>query len=264
MSILPVTNKEKLYSLFSRDYSLFGYHIGDLDDFFFNNCKWYGYFEEKILKEIILLFLQFETPSLLLFGFSMRISEMVDNLNQLFPKKFFCHYLKDYESSLKKYFNLKPLGTHWKMNLVNQNIHNDTNRSNIKILTQDNKNMVKNFYDENYPNNYYDSYMLNTEKYVGYFIENNLVAIAGVHVYSPFYKVAVLGNIVTSKKFRNKGLAKITVKNLLAILSQDVKNISLNVQSTNLPAIKLYQSLGFKKTHEYEEGYFYRDELKTT
>ena len=258
MSIGQIVDKNELYSLFIKDPTLYGYHIGDLDDFFFNKCKWYGYFEKNDLKEVILLFLQFKTPTLLLFGFSMKISEMIANLTKNFPDSFFCHYLKEYEPALKKKFNLKPLGTHWKMKLTNHNIPYVSNDDNIKILNPKYEKVIREFYDENYHDSYYDSYMLKTGKYLGYFIENYLVTIAGVHVYSPIYKVAVLGNIATSKKFRRKGFAKTTIKNLLAHLLNEVTDISLNVQDDNLSAIKLYQSLGFKKTHEYEEGFFFR------
>ena len=44
--------------------------------------------------------------------------------------------------------------------------------------------------------------MLKTDKYFGYFINDNLVGIAELHVYSGKYKVSALGNIATLPDYR--------------------------------------------------------------
>ena len=50
--------------------------------------------------------------------------------------------------------------------------------------------------------------MLETGKYFGIRREGILVSVAGIHVYSPEYDVAALGNITTHPDFRGQGLGR--------------------------------------------------------
>ena len=74
-----------------------------------------------------------------------------------------------------------------------------------------------------------------------------------VHVYSPTYRIAALGNITTDPQFRGRGYARIVAGSLCRHLLQSVEHVGLNVKSDNLPAIRCYQSLGFENCAEYEE-----------
>ena len=49
-------------------------------------------------------------------------------------------------------------------------------------------------YQISYPENAFDPKMLQTGQYVGYWKNNQLLCVGGVHVYSPTYGVAALGN----------------------------------------------------------------------
>ena len=77
-----------------------------------------------------------------------------------------------------------------------------------------------------------------------------------MHVYLKKYKIAVLGNTATSEKCRNKGLASRVTVALVNELAGEGLLVALNVKSDNEAAIKCYTSLGFEKTHEYEESLF--------
>ena len=92
-------------------------------------------------------------------------------------------------------------------------------------------------------------------KYFGYFNEESgkLAGISGIHVYSPVYKVAVLGNITTNPEFRGRSICRKTTTALCKDLFESVDIIGLNVSKENYAAIKSYENIGFKITGEYEE-----------
>jgi ribosomal protein S18 acetylase RimI-like enzyme len=259
MKIKQIQDKNELFSFFSQDYSLYGYHIGDLDDFYFKNCAWYGLYSNNHLIDVILQYSALQTPSLLIFGQPNNIELMIDELVPKLPKEFFCHYFKDYESKLMESYNRKYLGRHIKMKQIRKNKITVINQNNIRSLTINDEKMIKDFYNVHYPGNYFDSRMLETRRYFGYFINDDLISIAGIHVYSPIYNVAVLGNIATNKNYRNKGYASLLINKLVSLLQNEVEFIGLNVKKDNLSAIKIYEKLGFIQTYEYEEALFYKE-----
>lgn len=76
--------------------------------------------------------------------------------------------------------------------------------------------------------------------------ENNIaVSKSNINGESPGYYQ--LGGIYTKKEYRNKGLSRLCVSCLIAdaFLNSNKNNMILYVKKENLPAIKLYQRLGF-------------------
>lgn len=54
-------------------------------------------------------------------------------------------------------------------------------------------------------------------------------------------------NIVVNKNFRRKSVGSIILENLINLAKQDnITSITLEVNCTNIPAIKLYEKFGFK------------------
>jgi predicted GNAT family acetyltransferase len=95
--------------------------------------------------------------------------------------------------------------------------------------------------------------MVETGQYVGIRDKDKLVCVAGIHVYSPIYKIAALGNITTLPELRGQGLGKAATAGLCKRLLKTVDAIGLNVRSDNTPAIKAYEAIGFTKVATYHE-----------
>ena len=125
------------------------------------------------------------------------------------------------------------------------------NRSHLAALTS--------FYVEAYPDSYFDERMLDTGKCFGYFQNDQIVAAAGVHVYSAEYDVAVFGNIATAPSRRGEGLGTLLTAHLVSeLVEEGCGCICLNVKADNMAAIRCYEKLGFVVVHEYEEGLLVR------
>jgi len=78
--------------------------------------------------------------------------------------------------------------------------------------------------------------------------DDKIVSAAGVHLVTP--QIAQLGNIVTDKTYRNRGFATACTNALAADLASKGRIISLFVRTDNVPAIHVYEKLGFYKTRE--------------
>lgn len=84
--------------------------------------------------------------------------------------------------------------------------------------------------------------------------ESTLISKAGTNAIG--YKFVQLGGVFTKKEDRGKGFAGILLNTLLFKLLKMRKKIVLFVKKQNLPANKLYASLGFKNISDYTILYY--------
>lgn len=83
-----------------------------------------------------------------------------------------------------------------------------------------------------------------------YCVKDNskIVSVAGVHLLTP--QIAQLGNIITDEAYRDRGFATACTRVLTADLTQKERVVSLFVRKDNLPAIHMYEKLGFRKVRD--------------
>jgi ribosomal protein S18 acetylase RimI-like enzyme len=253
MNILTDTNR--IETFLRRNPALHLYELGDLDDFFFPYTSWYSYEKDGEIKSLVLLYKGTELPVLLALDDpgSAAMPELLDELKDKIPKSFYCHLTPGLESSLEDRFSLEPHGTHHKMTLTDKSMLDAVDASGAIQLDARDKEEILEFYASAYPGNWFDARMLETGKYFGLRRNGRLASIAGIHVYSPKYKVAALGNIATLPEFRGRGLGTGVTAALCRNLLNTVDIIGLNVKTDNADAIRCYQKLGFEITGEYNE-----------
>jgi len=70
--------------------------------------------------------------------------------------------------------------------------------------------------------------------------------IKGALIYDLIYDRIEIEYIIVDKKYRRQGLGK-KLLNYLIDQNKNIKNITLEVRKSNIPAIKLYESNGFEK-----------------
>jgi predicted GNAT family acetyltransferase len=103
--------------------------------------------------------------------------------------------------------------------------------------------------------------MLAIEPYVGLRDGGSLVAVAGLHVFSPTYRVAALGNIAVRASHRGRGLGGRVTGALCRRLRDRVDTVALNVAADNAAARACYERLGFAVVAEYDEVELFRGRL---
>ncbi len=253
MNVELVHNKKVLFEFLQKEAGLQIYLTGDLDDFFWPKTSWYALKENDEIKSVALLYSGMMPPTLLCFQRKDPESAMLllKEIKPLLPCRFYAHLGNGFADVFGSENIVEHYGVNYKM-VLHKKIHfeivNDVRRLGINDLPR----LLK-LYSVAYPNNWFDNRMLESGKYLGYFIEDELIAVAGIHVYSAKYKVAALGNITTHPAFRQQGIGiKITAA-LCADLQQSVDVIGLNVRSDNACAIRLYENLGFEIEGKYME-----------
>lgn len=91
--------------------------------------------------------------------------------------------------------------------------------------------------------------------YYGIWEGKELVSIAGTQMVSPRYGVAVVANVLTHPDYRGRGYATRCVGALTAALLGKVRDVVLNVDPENTPAVRAYRRLGYQERHRLAEAW---------
>jgi ribosomal protein S18 acetylase RimI-like enzyme len=253
MEIQTLDDKATILSFLKRNPELQIYCIGDLDDFFWPHTTWYSIVEKSVIQSVALLYSGMKTPTLLIFfeGNPDNSRLLLEKIKPVLPGRFFAHLSPGLIDIFEPRNIIEYYGLHYKMAL--KKLAPKINDPHIRRLTPNDLQKVEEFYAISYPHNWFDKRMLETGKYFGYFINNLLSGISGIHVYSAEYRVAALGNIATHPDYRGQQIGFKLTSKLCTDLCKSVDYVGLNVRSDNEFAIKCYKKVGFEIVGEYDE-----------
>ena len=255
MRCICLHDKKEIENYLRKDVFLNIYAIGDLDDFFWPNTTWYGFQSSGNISAIALIYTGQLIPTLnaLSCEGDVDMAKLLESMRPILPNRFYAHLSPGLANILETTHNLESKGEHYKMALMDKNRTVAADVSGVERLGKQDATSMQALYKESYPGNWFDPRMLETNKYFGIKENGCLVCIAGVHVYSPEYRVAALGNITTLPECRGMGFATRVTARLCQSLADEGMDVGLNVKVDNAAAIACYQRIGFKIVASYEE-----------
>jgi predicted GNAT family acetyltransferase len=233
------------------------YELGDLDDFFWPHTRWLGWERDGRLEQLALIYDEPDPPVLLALA-----EQPVDGMRQLLralvadlPASVYAHLSPGVLDALgPRLVPTAPPAQHLKLGLTDPSRLAQHDTVDATLLSSADLAEVERFYADAYPGTWFQSRMLETGRYVGVRRDGRLVCVAGVHVWSPTWRVAALGNVATVPSHRGSGLATGACARLCLVLLDDgIDVISLNVRADNAAAIRAYEKLGFAHAAEYVE-----------
>lgn len=250
MPVRAEHDRAVLAGLLRRDPVLHAYQLGDLDDFFWPYTSWFRRDEQ-----VALLYHGAAEPVLLVFAADRDRSAataLLDELAPVLPARLYAHLSPGLERALTDRYIVSPAGEHLRMALTDPGRLTGVTASG-EVLDGADLPALRALYAAAYPGNWFDPRMLDTGHYVGVREHGELVAVAGVHVWSPTYRVAALGNVTTHPRARGRGLAGAAVAALCGRLRDSVDHVTLNVRADNTAAVRLYERLGFTTVARFGE-----------
>lgn len=261
MKIYPIQNKEKIARFLQLNPEMYLYALGDLDDFFWPNTHWYALEDKEEL--LALTFLYTGGKSVTLLGFCEDQEPMKELLSSLLPlshSNFHAQLSAGLENVFDQKYHREEFGDYSRMILRHPERLLSLKCPDVCSLSESDMEDIELLYRESYPENWFDSSMLQSEKYFGIRKNGKLVSIAGIHVFSERYQVAALGNITTHPLWRGEGLGMQTTARVgqSLIATGSIKTIGLNVKKHNFSALRCYQKLGFEQVFDFNEYVFYR------
>jgi hypothetical protein len=215
---------------------------------------WYAQATAAESSLVVLVYTGQSLPTLLLFSEkTQEASRLLESIVHLLPQRFYAHLSEGVESALLKTHRIDAHGTYLKMGLLHKAKAQNYDCASACPLQPGDVDEITSFYAASYPGNWFDPRMLETGQYFGVRSKGTLVSVAGIHVYSRQYGVAVLGNIATANAERNKGYARQATARTCQSLLSHTTHVGLNVKADNVAAIAIYEELGFETVGSYGE-----------
>lgn len=258
MKPIFIHDKTELERYLLKNRELYYYHLGDLDDFFWHYTSWYALREGEDIRALALLYTGGETATLLALADENdrpAAAALIEALHPLLPPCFYSHFSPELHAPLLPYYDFNPGGEHYKMVLTHPEKLQAVDTDCVERLGSGDLPDLLDLYAASYPGNWFDARMLETGQYVGARgATGRLLSVAGIHVYSPSYQTAALGNITTRIEARGTGLAtRVTAALCNSLLAEGIEVIGLNVKTDNEYAIRTYVKLGFEIRATYYE-----------
>jgi RimJ/RimL family protein N-acetyltransferase len=233
------------------------YELGDLDDFFWPHTRWLGWKPDGRVEQVALLYDEPDPPVLLAFAEEPAggMAELLRSLVSDLPQAVYAHLSPGLPDVLAPALvPARDPAAHCKLGLVDPGALGRYDTAECKLLSPTDLPEVERFYTRAYPGTWFQPRMLETGRYLGIRRNGELACVAGVHVWSPEWRVACLGNVATLPAARGHGLATAACARLCRILLDDgIDVISLNVRADNAAAIRAYEKLGFTHAADYVE-----------
>ncbi len=250
-----LTDRAAIHGFLRRNIPLHIYQIGDLDDCFWPHTEWWRWAEEGSTEALALIYQAQFGATLIVLDSDNHSSNLalLRALQPALPRRFFAHLSPGLKVALAEFCELDDHGLHLKMHATLSGASLSEQSSGVEPLTIEQTQDVEKFYRAAYPGNWFDPRMLATGMYFGARDNGRLIAAGGVHVYSPQYQVAAIGNVATLPEYRGRGLATAVTQAILHALAPRITSVGLNVKADNVAAIACYRKLGFVEVAHYRE-----------
>ena len=257
MTVAVVIDREEIAAFLRRRPAVHAYELGDLDDFFWPHTRWLAWSPDGRIEQLALLYGEPDPPVLLAMAeepaASMRA--LMEAIAPDLPERVYAHLSPGTVEALRGYLvpERDPIA-HLKLGLVDAGRLAEHDTEDVELLSPADLAEVEAFYARAYPDTWFQARMLETGRYVAIRRDGHLVCVAGVHVWSPAWRVATLGNVATVPAARGAGLATAACARLCRLLLDDgIDVVSLNVRADNASAIRAYEKLGFGHAADYVE-----------
>jgi len=256
MPVVELRDRHVLAAFLRRNAQAHVYELGDLDDFDWPFTRWFGWERGGALEQVVLLYTQPSIPVLIAIAEEPKagMSELIRTLLRMLPPRLYVHVSPPLIEAFGDRYEIEHSEPHLKLALA----HTDALPAAalaVELLDEADLPELEAFYREAYPETWFTARMLATRRYVGIRRDGRLACVAGVHVYSPTWGAAALGNVATLPERRGQGLAQGACAALCQLLLDDgIETIALNVRADNEAAIAAYARLGFEKVTPYWEA----------
>lgn len=257
MTVVELRDRDVIAGFCRRRPAVHAYELGDLDDFFWPHTRWLGWQPDGRLEQLALLYDEPDPPVLLAFAEEPEHG-MVDLLRSVtadLPGRLYAHLSPALVEGLSPAIvpSAEPV-PHCKLGLVDPTALERHDTDEAELLAPSQLAEIDAFYRRAYPGTWFQARMLETGRYVGIRRDGELACVAGIHVWSPAWRVAALGNVATLPALRGTGLATAACARLCRVLLGDgIDVVSLNVRTDNAAAIRAYEKLGFAHAADYVE-----------
>lgn len=261
-AISEIRSKALIHRFLMIDPDFAAYALGDLEEPYARHARWIGAAQSGDLEGLALIYSGLEPLALFLMGPNPAISALL--LYGIGPTDVTLLAPTPSEPILRDYFHIEHAMRMDRMRVTNESFRSHTRldaeditplgegniQDMLNLIIQAARHDARDLRDVAF-----EPEMVQTGSYVGIYQDDTLIAMAGTHLEARKVSVAAVGNVVVHPGQRGKGLGKAVSSAVTsALLESGYERIVLNVRSDNLPAIRVYERLGYQKATDFIEA----------
>ncbi|HTO71929.1 MAG TPA: GNAT family N-acetyltransferase [Myxococcota bacterium] len=256
-------DRTELERFLRRSAPVHPYALADLDDALFPDVRFYATRKsDGELEALCLVLDELELPIVYAVappGDPATLA-LLRELEPSLPERFYANLPVGGGDALRPARALAPRGVHAKMWLAEPAALDCAEPAGLVSLGPEHADELAEFYatrayaPSEREGRFFARSMLEPFPWLGVRERGQLVAVAGLHVFSRRYGVAALANVATAPERRGRGLARAICARLARELLRHVPLVGLNCAVDNAPARRCYLGLGFRDALRYEEA----------
>jgi ribosomal protein S18 acetylase RimI-like enzyme len=248
-----VTATSEIRALLETDRNWAVYALGDLHPVRFEHST---FLSVAGIPALVLLYRAFETPVLFTLGKPADVQLVLEELD--LPRKMYLHIRPEILLLVQARYQVHGEKTMSRMILDRSLLALNSAEAVIRLGPEDVQDLERLYADgatARESPEFFTHAMLQEGVYFGVREGDDLVAAAGTHLVSSNESVAAIGNVYTRRDRRGLGIASCVTSAVVRELVQaGVRTIALNVEETNVRAIRVYKKLGFVSHCTFKEG----------
>ena len=249
-----IESKKEIREILDRDRVWSLYALADLDDVFYEQCRWHAPASGE--PALVLLYAGFDPQVLFAIGESKPIAGLLDEFDS--PLETYLHIPLHVLPIVAERCMVRKETPMWRMALGADALK-PVNACDVVRLDTDDLPCLHRLYTDGDVTadspDFFDDSMVERGVFYGVREGSDLVAAAGTHILSRDESTAGIGNIYTRRDCRGRGLGASTTSAVASELQRmGTRTIGLNVEQSNLVAIRLYERLGFVCHCPFVEG----------
>jgi ribosomal protein S18 acetylase RimI-like enzyme len=245
-SVQRITDPTLLHDFLDRRRD--AYMVGDLAEPYWSNAEFYGAFEGSLLQGVVLKYKPIDPPPMISAGNAEAVAAIYTHLADTTPALFY-HAANEHLDAIRAHYRInegKQL-EHYRMICTAEAftpLDDPRPRRLNAVDWPDLENLMQ-------P----PPEILSSMPFYGIAEGDQLIAMAGTHIFSPETGIGVVGWVYTHPDYRGRGYAaRCTSAVTSEFFREGLTLAALNVRQDNAPAIRAYTKLGFAINNTLWEG----------
>lgn len=253
-----LTDLAAVRSLLATDRPWAAYALGDLSPGFAERCEWFG--AAAGAAALVMLYRGATPPVIVTLGEPDSVARLLEDVAG--EASLFLSVRPEHLGAVEARWRVPASRPMWRMILDPARVPDDAGSRAVRLGPGNEEEVARLFADGEAAGeapDFFQSAMVGQGVFFGVVEGGELLAAAGTHLLAPEEGVAAVGNVYTRRDHRGRGLAGRTTGAVVAeLVRRGFGTIVLNVGQENIPGLRLYERLGFRRYCPFYEGAAYQ------
>ncbi len=254
-------DKEEIAAFLNRDRLYAGYALCDLEDEYFDSCRWFLIVDEhEQTRGLVMEFGRLDPQVLFLMGEPEAVRAPLERA--LTPTFVQMSIQMDHLNELNRRYRLRHVREMIRMVVRKADFRPARQQASAERLTLRDLPELNRIY-RMASGSAFAPYQMEQGIFYGIKVNGRLVSTAGTHVISPSQRIVAVGNVFTHPHFRGRGYAQAVTG---AVTAEALRGFGpdqpgqpeaiaiLNVRADNAPAVAAYTKLGYRDACHFIEA----------